>query len=142
MRRRRAYLASSLALFATTALLAWSCSEANAGETRLPPEYRERYEAVEACLGVDVQNPKISFKRTVPCPTSGLVRCMANYPAFQCGDAMCGANASYSPTKGRINMADEYNVSVEHESVHHILFVTGDPDWRDHAHPAFAACGH
>lgn len=117
-----------------------SCSEAHAGQTRMPPEYRERHEAVERCLGVDVKNPRIKFVRTVPCPTSGLMRCMANYPFFPCGDITCGASGSSAPWDNLITLPDEYSGSFEHEVVHDTLYKMGRGDWDDHSAPEFARC--
>lgn len=128
-------------LLALSALILIGTS-AWAGTTRLPPEYRERYEAVERCLGVDVKNPKIQFRKTKPCPTSGNLRCMAGYAWFQCGSVLCGASGLSIPWENRIELPDEYTASMEHEAVHDVLWKQGDERWDDHSHPAFAACGH
>lgn len=139
---RRQALLVLIGLGALWTLFFLACSEAYAGQTRLPPEYRARYESVERCLGVDVKQPRIEFQRTVPCPMSGLMRCMADYPFFSCSAGLCGANGAFYPAaEPYIALADQYVVSMEHEGVHHILYMLGDPNYRNHAHPAFAACG-
>lgn len=109
--------------------------------TRLPPEYKARWETVEACMGASVPTPSIEFDKTVACPTSGNKRCMKSYPFFQCGDIWCGASGAYYPSTNTIWLADKYDLSFEHEAVHAVLYLTGDPGWRDHSRPAFAACG-
>ena len=113
---------------------------AEAGQTRLPVEYKARRQVVLDCLGVSVKEPKIQFHRTVPCPTSGNRRCMAQYPFFQCGDIMCGASGSSAPWDNLIHLPDEYSGSFEHEVVHDTLYKMGRGDWNDHSAPEFARC--
>lgn len=122
-------------VFALALILA--ATSAYAGQTRLAPEYRAQYEAVQACLGLTAREPKWQLRDTVPCPTSGNLRCMAGYPPFQCGAVVCGYSGLSYPWDNRIELPDKYIASFTHEAVHHILWWNNDPNWGDHSHPAF-----
>lgn len=87
-----------------------------------------------------MKNPKLQFRRTVACPTSGIRRCMAGYAFFACGEITCGYQGLTFQGE-RIELPDEETASLEHEAVHWILYELGEPRYADHAHPAFAACG-
>jgi hypothetical protein len=66
---------------------------------------------------------------------------MAGYAWIQCGEVLCGYNGLAFPFENRIELADQYTVSMEHEAVHDVLWKLGREDWNDHAAPEFAACG-
>lgn len=107
---------------------------------RLPAEFRAIYERVEACMNTNIWPPRLWIDNTVACPTTGNRRCMASRAFFPCGNVMCGASGEYDYHRQVVNLPNEYSASFAHESVHHILYVLGDPAWSHHNHWAYG-CG-
>lgn len=119
-----------------------SGSGSSGGEAaRVTDYFLDRALAVETCAGMGgSEELRVEFGPTTACPTSGRRCCLASEPPAPCPgapDRLCGAAGRFLVARRTILLPDECDAALEHELVHGLLFLAGDPDWRDHAHPAF-----
>lgn len=105
----------------------------------LSPAHQARYERVQACLGLYASPPKIVWKSTVACPTSGRLSCIAGVKPFPCPwdtSVRCGISGSYK--RGKITLPDLDDSAFEHEAIHHIFKKNGYGVDRHHVRPGWA----
>lgn len=109
----------------------------------LTPELLAEYRRMEECTGMKADPPKVVWKKTVPCPTSGRMGCLEGkpYPCPQNKSELCLDSGEYSEECKVVILPDKDASSAAHEFVHSILHRTkGDAD-KNHKNPLFQKCG-
>ncbi|MGH7898089.1 MAG: hypothetical protein ACREQQ_09060 [Candidatus Binatia bacterium] len=99
------------------------------------------YEETEQCVGLSAPPPAVVFSPTVPCPTSGELRCLESVDPFPCSydpSKSCGATGRYLASCNAIELPDQYSGAAAHEMIHHVLRMAGREDWAQHESPEFA----
>lgn len=110
--------------------------------TPLNSTLQQIWDETTQCTGLSGPEPGVVYSATVDCPSSHRHMCLADVPFFPCNDGsgqLCGAAGRYIPSCGGgvIELPDASTTAAAHEMIHHLLRVSGHPDWEIHSDRAF-----
>ena len=117
------------------ALASFSCGEGGGTGSQtnaLSVDLAASYADVERCTGLAAASPSLQWENVRPCPTSGKRCCLAEAETFPCGEGTCGLEGAYVEASSTVLLPEGCADAFRHEAIHHLMFVNGRPDWRDH----------
>ena len=106
----------------------------------LPRNLAADYADVERCTNLEAFEPTLVYGEVRPCPTTGRMCCLEDVETFQCGLlnlSRCGASGYYEPGNHTIHLPQGCSAAFRHEAIHHLLYVNGRADWKNHSAPEF-----
>lgn len=87
----------------------------------------KRFRIVEQCARLGGPLPRLARVAPEPCATEPDRNCLPG-----------GLGGAYDHERRMVFLPQGNSRWLEHEAVHHLLYVNGDPRWREHDRPEWA----